>query len=69
MSDPGQIRRYLVVGGLVTLADMAIYTLLTGHPRGMPRIAANILSVTCGMALGFALHFLLVFQPHELLLP
>ena len=60
---------YLIVGGFVTLVDVAIYNALTRGARRMPRISANVLSTTVGMALGFTLHFALVFRPHELLLP
>ncbi len=62
------VLRYLLVGGLVTVADMMVYSFLTGHPRRMARIPANVLSVTCGMALGFTLHFVFVFHPPEPLL-
>lgn len=68
MTDLLQLVRYLIVGGFITVADMVIYNFLTGSSGRMPRIPANIISVTCGMILGFSLHFVLVFQPRELLL-
>ena len=69
MIDPSQVVRYLIVGGLVTLADIVVYNFLTGTRHRMPRIPANIFSTTCGMVLGFALHFALVFHPHEAQVP
>ena len=33
MPDSPQVLRYLLVGGLVTVADMMVYSFLTGHPR------------------------------------
>jgi putative flippase GtrA len=63
MNALGQMVRYLLVGGLVTAADLAVYSLLTGR-RILSRIRANLLSTTLGMALGFTLHFLVVFHPH-----
>ncbi len=60
-----ELLRYLVVGGLVTLADMLVYNALAGAPLRFPRVLANTVSVTVGMLIGFTLHFLLVFHPTE----
>jgi putative flippase GtrA len=59
-----QLFNYLLVGGLVTLVDLIVYQQLTGASR-LPRVAANVLSTSIGMALGFTLHFALVFHPRD----
>jgi putative flippase GtrA len=69
MIDLHQMAAYLVVGGLVTLADIVLYGFLTGERFRMPRVRANVISVSCGMMLGFTLHFALVFHPHEAHVP
>jgi putative flippase GtrA len=63
MTDATEIVRYLLVGGAVTLADVALYQFLTARQQRFGRIRANILSTTVGMMLGFSLHFILVFRP------
>src|SRR5579863_9373974 len=65
MTDFAQLVAYVLVGGAVTLADLALYNALTGGRVRMPRLRANVVSTSCGMAVGFALHFAVVFHPHE----
>jgi len=60
---------YLIVGGLVTLADMFVYNALTGSPLRLPRVLANTVSVTVGMLLGFTFHFIFVFHPGDPQIP
>jgi putative flippase GtrA len=64
-----QVLRYVLVGGGVTLADTALFLALTGGRCRIPSVPANLISTTFGMALGFSLHFLLVFRPEEALVP
>ena len=64
-----ELVRYLVVGGLVTLADMFVYNALAGPPLRFPRVLSNTVSVTAGMLMGFTCHLLFVFQPAELEIP
>jgi putative flippase GtrA len=59
-----QLFNYLLVGGLVTLVDVIVYQQLSGGSR-LPRVAANVVSTSLGMALGFGLHFALVFHPSD----
>jgi putative flippase GtrA len=65
LSDLSQLLRYLLVGGFITAVDAALYQILTGRQFRWPRIPASLVSTTCGMALGFGLHLILVFQPAE----
>jgi len=67
--DIDQLARYLAVGGVVTFVDLVAYSFLTGRSRALPRIAANMIAVTVGMGLGFALHFALVFHPPDARVP
>jgi len=69
MIETGQLVRYLAVGGVVTLVDIAVFGALTGGQWRVPRIRANVVSVTIGMALGFSLHFMLVFHPVDARMP
>lgn len=68
MIEFDQTLRYLAIGAFITGADMMLYSALTGGTVRLPRIRANIISVSCGMILGFMLHLSLVFQPQEPLL-
>jgi putative flippase GtrA len=59
---------YLAVGAGVTGADLLIYNALAKPPFGWGRLRAHCMATLCSMALGFTLHFAVVFRPDELLL-
>jgi putative flippase GtrA len=60
---PGQLIRFGLVGGLVTVLSALIYYISAAH-LGVPPLLANVLGYLVGGALGYVLHSRISFRGH-----